>query len=177
MDEKKFRFLDLPPELRNRVYFYMPSLIASLPDPERHCPKVRADGGNRVYNGKWFYFYSPGYSKEYSEIDGKQRSMPVQPSISKVCRQIRQETLPIFYGANGFLLVDDYLTRIDGNHTPFPTVILGWLDNISQHLSLMEELSIECGFGCGQRAHEIIAVLTDRYHSLKEGVLKKIERY
>ncbi|TKA25879.1 hypothetical protein B0A50_05634 [Salinomyces thailandicus] len=57
------RFLDLPPELRNRIYHF-----ALAPDPSTALVR------------------------------------PAPPALSATSRQVRQETLPIFYGDNCFVL-------------------------------------------------------------------------
>lgn len=91
-----FRFLDLPPELRNLVYFCMESLNARLYEHEDADGLTVADGANSVWKGKWYSYYDPPSLEDSDNI-----RPPVQPNITKVCRQMRRETLPIFYGANG----------------------------------------------------------------------------
>ena len=45
----------------------------------------------------------------------KMQALVAQPALTKVCRQIRAETLPIFYGANVFLVAKRYNCIMDWN--------------------------------------------------------------
>jgi hypothetical protein len=168
-----FRFLDLPPEIRNRIYFSTESLIATLSDhkqPRNGEEERVADGGNCVAIGCWFCRYSPIHNT--SRL-GDHIPFPSQPRITRVCRQIREETLPVFYGANGFIIEDWYWWEDEGIQTPFPKILLGWLNSIRHHLHLMTRVAILCEIDCVQREHEIVAMLTDQDLAFEDEVLKE----
>ncbi|KAK5127818.1 hypothetical protein LTR85_004934 [Meristemomyces frigidus] len=107
-----FRFLDLPPELRNRVYDDLVVTEAPLlPSACQHTSRPSA----------------------------------AQPDITRVCRQIRQEALPMFYGLNQF---DVHIHRCDFAY------FIDYMDTIGEHnrkhikivvLQLMDRLT--CGNG------------------------------
>ena len=167
-----FRFLDLPPEIRNRIYFFCESLMASLTvyrRPDRYEDECLVGGGNCVVRGEWFCRYSPISDKS---CPGDNIPLPSQPRITNVCRQIREETLPIFYGANGFVIEDWFWYEDEGVQTPFPKILLAWLNPIRHHLHLMKSMAIFCEMDCVKRDHEMIAMLTDQDLAFKEGVLK-----
>jgi hypothetical protein len=110
-------FLDLPPELRNRIYFYTESLVPrSTTDAS-----VRKDGGNYVV-------YKRMIHAAYLPVQEKNSYFPpfppIQPNITRTSHQIRHETLRIFYGCNGFVIKDEYWPSKDGIKTPFPKALL-----------------------------------------------------
>lgn len=72
-----FRFLELPPELRNFVY----KLVVVSNEPI--APRLSGHGRLLML---------PTYNDKNH----------VQPAITKVSRQLRQEALPLFYGENTF---------------------------------------------------------------------------
>ena len=167
-----FPFLDLPPEIRNRIYFFTDSLIATLSDHKqsrKYEPVSEADGGNCVFREQWFCRYCP-----ISDLWclGGHIPFPSQPNITRVCCQIREETLPVFYGANGFI-IEDWYWEGEGVQTHFPKILLGWLTSIRHHLHLMTSAAILCKTGCVQREHEIVAMVTDQDLVFKDGVLKE----
>lgn len=51
-----------------------------------------------------FSIYIPDKKTSYNY----ERSVAQQPDLTRVCRQIRAETLPMFYGNNQFVLDGDY---------------------------------------------------------------------
>lgn len=75
LQNKPCEFLDLPAELRNRVYHL--SLVESHP--------IQA-----IYRG----------GREDESIWVKP---PEQPALTFTCKKVRQETLPIFFGQNSFV--------------------------------------------------------------------------
>lgn len=160
-------FLDLPAELRNQIYSYMESLHADLcKDPPTTYRRRRiADGGNTTCSdGAWWAHYAP------TSLSGG-IAFPTQPPITRVCRQIRNETLPIFYGANDFVFLDSYCgdyTRALAREnkvqveTPFPAVLMRGLGRIRGHLHLVRKLKIKSTREyCAQTAHESVAMLMD----------------
>ena len=84
----KISFLSLPAELRNRIY-------------EMVLIKGRGEGaaaGDESIDVVW-----DGREGVWSQKIGEQPWMR-QPRLTAVCRQIRDETLPIYYGQNTFEL-------------------------------------------------------------------------
>ncbi|KAK4944700.1 hypothetical protein LTR10_015870 [Elasticomyces elasticus] len=69
------QFMDLPPELRNRIHEYTVSYYDTL-----NLPELPAAAINLVYE------------------------LPLQPMITRVSRQLRKETLSMFYATNRFFL-------------------------------------------------------------------------
>lgn len=174
-------FLDLPPELRNAIYFYTQSLVPTqhaLPwTPLGIAYRQVADGGNEVEDGKILGRYNPAPPSVMAEFprgghDIRHIAFPTQPSITQVNRQIRAETLPIFYGANRFEILDWYGPRISGIKTTFLTLLLRWLRAIEAHIPLFKELTIDGAPGfMAQRPDEIVAALMDLGLPFKEGAL------
>ena len=160
-------FLDLPPEIRNRIYFFIESLVVPQPKPGSGLEEL--DGGINVYQGKIFAWYSP----TETGIDYPPVHFPRQPNITKICRQMREETLPIFYGVNRFVVMDLYEYQSDGLQPTFPTILWEALNNVKSHISLMKHVEIQCRMSSAQMAHEIIAALTDHGFDFKVGVLKE----
>jgi hypothetical protein len=91
----------------------------------------RNKSGNYAMRGKWYTVYDHFY-RSYSE------ALFVQPNISKTCRQLRQETLPIFYGANGFIIVKFGHKQ----RAAFRRVLLAYCTQIKAHVSLMNDVEI-----------------------------------
>lgn len=71
-----FRFLSLPAELRNRIY-------EMVFHRSQSCNLTAA---NHSRGGRAFQHHV------------------AQPSLTRTCQQIRNETLPVFYGSNWFLV-------------------------------------------------------------------------
>ena len=154
-------FLDLPPEIRNRIYFYTESLVPTLVF-ERPQSASDIDGDNCVYRGQILSGYYPRIQPSWAREPAFQ--FPVQPNVMRTCRQIRAETLPIFYGANQFRITDLYEFYYGGLRSPFPQVLLDWLYCIKPHISLITNMQIEIRRRfSGQSAHEIVAALTDEF--------------
>jgi hypothetical protein len=160
--------LDLPPEIRNIIYFFVESLVA--PPFDSNISSKELDGGNKVCEGGILRWYWPLEAR----IDIQPIQFLRQPAITKVCHQIRDETLPIFYSVNRFLILDQYYYAHDGVKTPFLNILWDWLNRIRPHISLMRHLDIECHPAyCAQRAHEIITALTDHGFEFKAGGLSE----
>jgi hypothetical protein len=45
---------------------------------------------------------------DYSHTCSYNRSVAQQPDLTRVCHQVRDDTLPMFYGSNHFVLHGDY---------------------------------------------------------------------
>ena len=105
--------------------------------------------------------YDPNncYEKKNTTID-----FPIQPSITKVCRAIRSESLPIFYGANSCEVSDLYWPTEEGVQMPFPNFVSRWLIRIKPHISFIRNLEITCGEGTAQCAHEMVSFLVDHFN-------------
>lgn len=167
-------FLDLPAELRNQVSSYMESLHADLCKTTPAVPfrKRVVDCGNTTRDdGAWWAHYAPAY-RISSGID-----FPAQPPITRVCRQIRNDTIPIFYGANDFVFMDSYWwghwnSRHVRVETPFPAVLMRCLGKIRRHLHLIRKLKITATLGySAQTAHDTVAILMDLDLPFEEGTL------
>lgn len=76
--------LALSPELRNQIYYL--ALVEPTPLHLNNPSPTEKPGGDR--------HYSP---------------TAVQPSLLRTCRQIRSESLPVFYGNNAFQIYGGYL--------------------------------------------------------------------
>jgi dihydrodipicolinate reductase len=115
-------FLDLPPEVRNQIYFHCESLVASRTGAYHKSPRRNADG-NHIRTARWYAQYDPNNPAKSADLT---IDFSNQPNITKVCRTIRNETLPIVYGASGFEILDLYWYRQEGVQTPFPKIVLQW---------------------------------------------------
>ena len=166
-------FLDLPPEIRNRIYFFCESLnpnMASFVTIPRYSIKQNIDG-NHAKGAKWYAHYDPDNWQKNNNTS----EFPVQPNVARVCRTIRNETLPVFYGASSFEIRDLCWPEIEGVQMPFPKFVSRWLMRIKPHISLIRDLEISCGNINPQRAHEVVSFLVDHF-SFLEGTVKGVER-
>lgn len=150
------------------MYFFMESLNpAESIHGDRGLRRLRAvDGGNHTVYRCW------GVDYVISGDGNADITLPVQPSITSVCRQIRAETLPIFYGSNRFLLFDRILFWKHGKD-PFPKVLTTWFAMIRQHLSLMSDVGIRSLNDSD--THETVALLTDADFPSGAGVLRSFK--
>ncbi|KAK5705563.1 hypothetical protein LTR97_002682 [Elasticomyces elasticus] len=92
---RPLQFMDLPPELRNRIHEYA----------VRYYDQWMTDSGTRnheILTAKW--------SESYAAM---------QPAITKVSRQLRSETLEMFYATNQFVITLDYITSIEVDEGTF----------------------------------------------------------
>lgn len=82
---------EIAPEVRNNIYFCTESIVPSLLHPDK---EVRVPDGKgrelRIQKGTVIL------------IIGK--NSVIQPAISQVCKLLRRETLPMYYGNNKFLI-------------------------------------------------------------------------
>lgn len=85
---------------------------------------------------------------------------------------IRNETLPIFYGANAFIIEDVYHPGTEGICDTFMTVVMRWLASIGPHVGLFNDFSISCKYSGTEQSHEVVAALTDCVSGLKAEALK-----
>lgn len=176
-------FLDLPPELRNAIYSYTESLLPTqhaLTATTRYRSRTfLADGGNEIHNDRITGRYIPADPTWFAEwarfgVHFNPTVFPIQPSITQVCRQNREETLPMFYGGNKFEFVDVAVHELYGIKTPFLALLLRWLRAIQAHVPLFEELAIDATSVpelLAQRPDENVAALMDLGLPFKEGAL------
>lgn len=167
-------FLDLPAEVRNRVYFDTESLVPTLFEPtynEVHGGPEDADGGYEMISGR----ISCRYSITSKRLSGKRlipsNTFPAQPIITKASREVRIEPLPIFYGANAFVILDGYEPWHDGVQTPFPKALLTWLHAVESYMRFFTRVEIYCLPRAAQRAHEVVAMLVDHGVAFEQGLL------
>ncbi|KAK4898262.1 hypothetical protein LTR27_004269 [Elasticomyces elasticus] len=97
------RFLGLPPEIRNLIYEYTITAKGTLYvgtydfwSLSRY--NLVADSGSQWHEGRRAFRYP---------------TLPVQPPVTKVCRQLRAETLTTFYAVNSFAVKIAELDRED----------------------------------------------------------------
>ena len=166
-------FLDLPPEIRNKIYFNTESLVPRS-TTDASVPK---DGGNHVV-------YKRLIHSAYLPIQDKTLYFPpfppIQPNITRTCHQIRHESLSIFYGRNGFMIKDEYWPSSDGIETPFPKALLDWLDSIKRYVPLIPRLVLWStvktgGLRCAQSTHELVAALTDLDYHFKNPRSRRLD--
>ena len=102
-NKPRSRLLDLPPELRDMIFTF--ALTSSKP-----IVSFRLDE----------------YQKQsYQEV--------IQPPLTKVSRQIRRETLPIFFSCNSIILHTESTKSRDSQR---------WLQCIEHHIPLLHRISI-----------------------------------
>ena len=157
-------FLDLPPEIRNRIYCYTWSIVPSLiAKPERYV----YEEGAFTLNGRLLFTYAGTIRSSKEEAPFVP---PQQPSISRTCRQIRSETLPIFYGANSFNLCDigiEFANGIEGSLKD----VFKWLDVVKHHVPLMKNVIVTSyPISTQGESDEILRLLKENY-AFKDGVL------
>lgn len=96
---------------------------------------------------------------------------PAPPAISQVCRKLRYETLPIFYGANSFRI---YLAqaRERSEMEILSNKVREWMDAVAEKLPHMTKLIVENYRGRGEGDETL------RYHhpSLKKGVYEEVAK-
>ncbi|KAK5137950.1 hypothetical protein LTR08_005746 [Meristemomyces frigidus] len=105
---RKLDFLDLPRELRDRVYEFAVA-------PDKDAVTINLD------------YWQCGDL----EIDVFMDKGPLQPPITKVCRQLRCEALPLYYELNEFAVSLEVLNAF-GTKVPVdgPAVVARWLKAI-----------------------------------------------
>lgn len=91
--------LSLPPEIRNRI-----CALVVTPQDDSHC--TRGPNGTRVI--ELADYYSPSESDsntmELTNYHAGNEEWAIQPPLTRVCKQLREETLAMYY-ANTFLVV------------------------------------------------------------------------
>lgn len=167
-------FLDLPPEIRNRVYFFTIELYAE----DEVDSDLRASFG--MVNSTLFgASYEPGQYRSskglaFSRCVKDHVDFPTQPTVSKTSRKIREETLAIFYGGNSFLINDDSILcpyEAVAPPTPFSKVVFDFFERIRPHLPLMTDVKIRTFGESAQESHELVAALMDYGFEFKSGAL------
>lgn len=112
--KSRIDFLSLSAELRNRIYE-----LALTPEEE---DEGGVEGSTAIYVGEgmdregWEQVkLFEGYHYESHYNFGWPTPWVGQPALTKVSRQIRQETLPVYYGLNYFAAAVDGDVEVDGN--------------------------------------------------------------
>ncbi|KAK3661204.1 hypothetical protein LTR56_000327 [Elasticomyces elasticus] len=115
-----FRFLDLPPEMRNAVYLRLlvqekPGFFATTSVDPVSVVLLRSCGGINRYNVEPQAF---GTGLVSSDL---QQTLPSMLALTQTCKQLCGEVLPYFYGENRFHFAnledsDDVLNRLTPSH-------------------------------------------------------------
>ncbi|KAK3113835.1 hypothetical protein LTR53_008473 [Teratosphaeriaceae sp. CCFEE 6253] len=124
VDEDQNRLLSLPAELRNRIW-----RLLALFEPE--CDPL-AD--HRITVALMRARFPEGSSPQECKPETFGTAFRYPPAVLRVCRQIRSEALPIYYGANEFygrLSLDDLGTPLQ-NHGTYKQEINSWLAKIGK---------------------------------------------
>ncbi|KAF2447773.1 hypothetical protein P171DRAFT_470957 [Karstenula rhodostoma CBS 690.94] len=100
------KFMELPRELRERVYEFVlksnKSIAPHLCDAGRPAHKGKANCGKAI--------------RFHDDNQANHNAICKMLTITRVSKQVRQESLPIFYGVNTFDTVEDtptYFTRLE----------------------------------------------------------------
>ena len=145
-------FLDLPPEIRNHVYYHTESLVPT----KCNGSTDKKDGGHPVDAGKVMVAYQPARS---DSAERQVLSPLLPPKITHTCRIIRRETLSIFYGANPFLLMDVYFILEDDMHKSFVDVVVEMFETIEPHLPLVKRVDVLADCVNVQNANEVVSLI------------------
>jgi hypothetical protein len=102
-------FLELPVEVRLQICFEAvksarPFLIGRCQDETR-----------RKTNGSPRDFFPRPAGAQYNVKRNDEPNRPVQPAITRVCWQLRNEALPVFYAENDFWLIHNEFRDNDGD--------------------------------------------------------------
>lgn len=160
--------LDLPPELHNRIWFFIESLVPAHFNNDQAPLLSQVEDGNHIFQGKIFAWYNPHVQIQMRNQKASTTTHFFQPNITKVSKQTRSETLPIFYGTNTFLIADLY-NQLDGFYTPFPKILWSWLRRIKVHVPLIRRTDFRCEHT--QQTHEVFAALMDSEFDFKPTTL------
>lgn len=99
-EQTSFPLLKLPPEIRNRIYI----LVVGQPSPITLCST--SGDVDLVFHSKGHVkSWKPSSrrrSSPYEPPDWKNLPLRAQPAITRVSRQLRAESLPLFYSINTF---------------------------------------------------------------------------
>jgi hypothetical protein len=101
--KKRCRLLELPAELRDAIYEF--ALTSSKPTVTFQLDKYQKDS--------------------YAQA--------IQPALTRVSRQIRAESLPVYYACNDFILHTDPTKCIDARR---------WMECISAHILKLRRLEV-----------------------------------
>jgi hypothetical protein len=101
--------MELPVEIRLQICFEAvksarPFLIGRCQDETR-----------RKVNGSPRDMFPGPHSHKYDVKRNDESNRPVQPSITRVCMQLRNEALPLFYAENDFWLIHNEYPDNDGD--------------------------------------------------------------
>jgi len=147
IDASKSRcsFMSLSPELRNRIY-----ALALRPqhDGEGGIPGTRAirltaargDEDPEDFEGRTFYTGAPPWQPPLYTAWAQ------QPALTRISREVRRETLPVYYGANLFVIVVEGIIELKRT-APVQTWKThgaeSWLHNVgASNIALLRNLEI-----------------------------------
>ena len=122
-----FPFTSLPPEIRNKVY----RLTCTQTDP---------------IEVQWHQFKNPCRRSGCCDWAVCSLCALTQPPLTRVCRSIRSEALPIYYGENRFLQ-----SYPDSPGTPlFASPLLEWLQFIGEANCKLLRYAHNCGYSLSE---------------------------
>lgn len=146
MPKQTIPFTELPAEIRNRIYTY--ALVSD--------GAVKFECQNLSTNSKLWAILPPILGNREKRELGKKGNLVIkerivsQPALTRMSKQIRAESLPIFYGANSF----DYVSIRPSTHgCTVKNAACGrweWLVAIgTQNRLLLRDLTVDAGAQIG----------------------------
>lgn len=151
--------LDLPPEIRNCIWFFVESLVPTHFNNDQDSLLQQVEGENSISQGKILAWYNPNFWIQTRNQEAATTFHFFQPNITRVNKQIRSETLSIFYGANTFVFLGSNYPS-NRLHVPWPKVLWMWLRSFKMHVPLMRRVEIQTT-SRQQKVHELVAALMD----------------
>lgn len=170
--------LTLPAEIRHRIF-----LLVLIVDRQY---SVEGPGGTRLIELADFEMLSDSNCSDWVYYAGNEQWIE-QPSLTRVCRQIREETPPVYYSANGFMVnvfhfehLDYLIDHQDGKHVKLYSYgIQAWLKAIGatnrasiKTLILMNDQTTAMRVS----AKRFATALREGGVGLNEGVIKSFEK-
>ncbi|SMR54945.1 unnamed protein product [Zymoseptoria tritici ST99CH_3D1] len=187
---KPVTFLDLPAELRNRIY-EMSGCLRVMCDQKKKFGFVSTKHADIISRHNWWCGHDSGMSlipipsgmhrESFSismpdPIDPRRertsysysRSVAQQPDLTLVCRQVRDDTIPMFYGNNHFVLRGDY----------HASRLRKWLDIIGpSNVALLRTVTLSLGV----KPHDVeaqtatVRMAKSTYQMLKESLSQETQ--
>lgn len=103
-----FRFLDLPPEFRNRIYHMLlvfpgPAILVTFDNKYKNLNWAIH---GRMYGDSGYQSCSPSGRSRECKCEGyfRMKSMKDILDMALTCKQVASESIPVFYGGNTFAL-------------------------------------------------------------------------
>ncbi|SMQ51367.1 unnamed protein product [Zymoseptoria tritici ST99CH_3D7] len=189
---KPVTFLDLPAELRNRIY-EMSGCLRVMCDQKkkfgfvstlhadivsRHNLRCDHDSGMSLIPIPRGFARNSFSMSTLDHVDPRRprtwtsysysRSVAQQPDLTRVCRQVRDDTLPMFYGNNHFVLLGDY----------HASRLRKWLDIIGpSNVALLRTVTLSLGV----KPHDVeaqtatVRMAKSTYQMLKESLSQETQ--